>query len=104
MLCWLNTAPERFLSHDRVNEGEANVPRVPRGKILRLDAQKLHATLDRMRKERGLTWAQVARETGWGVASLTRLSRGGRVGFPSVMSLTQWLGYPLFCFTRLADR
>jgi hypothetical protein len=51
-----------------------------------------------------MLWREVAAEIG-GVtaASLTRLAHGGRVGFPDVMSIVEWLARPAASFTRGFD-
>jgi hypothetical protein len=101
MLRWLSRTPESFVPGDR--EAMA-LPDVPPDRILRFDARKMYSALDAQRVERGLTWKQVADEIGgFSAAMLTRLSQGGRVGFPHVMRITRWLGRPAASFTRISD-
>jgi ribosomal protein L24E len=105
MLRWLGRTPESFVpGHSQLEAPGARLPNVPPGKILRFDTKKLHAALDAQRRERKITWAQAAREVGLGVTSLTHLSKGGRTGFPHVMRIVRWLGWPAAEFTRAADR
>ena len=105
MLRWLNRAPESFVpGHQEAAAEAATLPEVGPDKILRFDTGKLYSALDAQRKERGMSWQQVASEIGgFSAAGLTRLSKGGRTGFPEVMRITRWLGRPAACFTRASD-
>jgi transcriptional regulator with XRE-family HTH domain len=47
--------------------------------VRRFDARALHGALDAQRAARGLTWAQVAAETGVSVSTLRGTERGGRL-------------------------
>jgi hypothetical protein len=104
MLRWLGRSPESFVP-GLLESGAANVllPDVPSGNVLRFDTKKLHAALDTERASRGLSWAQVARQTRMTAAMLTHLAAGGRTGFPHVMRMTAWLGRPAAEFTRASD-
>jgi hypothetical protein len=74
------------------------------GQILRFDARAVHAALDRRRREKRLTWNEVANEIGGLRASgLTRLARGGRVSFPGIMSIAAWLELPAAALTHASD-
>jgi hypothetical protein len=102
MLRWLRRTPESFIPG---HEATAPLPEVRPGQILRFDTRRLYEAVDARRIERGMTWRAVAGEIpGVGVASLSRLSKGGRTGFPQVSRLARWLGLPLASFTRAADR
>jgi hypothetical protein len=102
MLLWLDRTPESFVpGHPWANAEEARLPRVGAGRILRFDAAAMHAALDARRIEQGTTWTRIAGEIGGIAASgLTRLAKGGRVGFPDVMRICAWLGRPAASFTR----
>jgi hypothetical protein len=81
------------------------LPPVRPDQILRFDAKGIYAALESRRVERGMTWAEVAGEIGGvSAAGLTRLAKGGRVGFPGVMRIARWLGRPAASFTHAADR
>jgi len=102
MLLWLKRTPESFVPGYK-DSGTASVtlPCVGRDRILRFDVKAIHAALDARRVERGLTWAQVAVELrGFSADGLTRMAKGGRVGFPSVMRLVQWLDRPAASLTH----
>ena len=106
MLLWLGRTPESFASgRDRVAHEDEILPRVGPSQILRFDTRAIYAALDAQRAERGMLWREVAAEIG-GVtaASLTRLAHGGRVGFPNVMSIVEWLARPAASFARGFDR
>ncbi len=102
MLLWLDRTPESFVpGHPWANAEEARLRRVGPDRILRFDAAAIHAALDARCIERGATWARIAAEIGGIAASgLTRLAKGGRVGFPDVMRICAWLGRPAASFTR----
>jgi hypothetical protein len=52
-----------------------------------------------------MTWKAVADEIGgFNTASLVRLSKGGRTGFPQVMRIARWLGRSAASLTRIANR
>jgi hypothetical protein len=82
----------------------AGLPAIPAKQILRFDTKRLHGALDAQRIARKMTWAQVAKDVGLGVSSLTYLSKGGRTGFPHVMRIVRWLGRPAAQFMRESDR
>ena len=99
MLLWLGRSPESFVQpqlrgfHD---EPSYRLPSPSKGKILRWDTRKLHAALDRKRRAEGGDWHGVAAQVGdsFTAGALTRLAKGGRVSFPSVMVLMLWLDSP----------
>jgi len=104
MLRWLNRTPESFVpGHQDSQEASARLPDVATHQILRFDTRKLHAALNAQRIKRKMTWAQVAKEVGLNAPSLTRLSKGGRTGFPQVMRIVGWLARPAADFTRATD-
>jgi hypothetical protein len=106
MLRWLQRSPESFLAdrHGESRESEM-LPHVGPSEILRFDTRALYAALDARRDERGMTWRQVADDIGAiNAASLTRLAKVGRIGFPDVMRIVTWLGRPAVTFTRVSNR
>ncbi len=58
----------------------------------RLDGKRLFEALDSQRKVRGLSWQQVAQETGVSTSTLTNTKRGGRMEVDGVLSMVRWLG------------
>src|SRR4051812_40436978 len=99
VLRWLARSPESFLQGRPPAAGadasaEAR-PDVGPQRILRFDTKRLHSALDEARRERGLTWRQVAGELpGFKEGMLTNLATGPAIGFPRVTRITQWLGRP----------
>lgn len=106
MLRWLKRSPESFVPGCPERAAEAaQLPGPGPDRILRFDTRELYAALDARRIERGLTWKQAAEEIGgFNAVGLTRLSQGGRTGFPPVMRIVRWLGYPAAHFTRAVPR
>ena len=90
--------------HPHSEDASARLPQVPPRHVLRFDPKKLHAALDAQRIEKKMTWAQIAKEVGLGVSSLTHLSSGGRTAFPQVMRILRWLARPAAQFTRASER
>ncbi len=103
MLLWLGRSPESFVPGGEDTDA-CRLPELAMGQILRWDTRALYDAMDERRRERGLTWAEVARELpGFTSGMLTSLSKGGRIGFPRVMRLVGWLGRPAVSFTRNAE-
>lgn len=108
VLRWLGRSPESFLQGRPPAVGadasaEA-LPDVGAQRVLRFDTKRLHSALDEARRERGLTWRQVAAELpGFKEGMLTNLATGPAIGFPRVMRITQWLGRPAAEFMRAYD-
>jgi hypothetical protein len=105
MLLWLDRTPESFMpGHQEAAKAEPTLPKVGPHQILRFNTKAMHAALNERRIKRGLTWQQVANEIGGcNAPSLTRLAKGGRIGFPHVMRVVEWLGRPASTFTRISD-
>lgn len=57
----------------------------------RLDVPELHRRLDQRRRERGLTWRQLADQTGISPSTLTRIGDGKRPDADALVSLLVWL-------------
>jgi hypothetical protein len=108
MLLWLGRSPESFVPGNNVNgdsaRDEYRLPELTTGQILRWDTRALFLALDAQRRERQLTWTEVARAVGgFTPGMLTNLAKGGRIGFPRVMRLVRWLDRPAVAFTRVSD-
>jgi len=106
ILLWLGRTPESFLRGAENADAEPYRLTHPQpGRILRWDAKALYSALNVQREARGLTWGAVAQQVGgFSPGMLTRLARGGRVGFPGVMRIVRWLNRPAAKFTRISDR
>ncbi len=103
MLRWLGRAPEEFLTGPRVDVGDVTLPAAGAGSRLRWDLGQLHATLNRERRSRGLTWAALAQEIGCTVNRLTNLKTARLADMDLAMRVTQWLGEPAATFIHPAQ-
>lgn len=66
----------------------------------RLDVDALYVTLDSERRQRGLSWRQLAQEAGVGPSTLSRMAQGNRPDVDSFAALVHWLGLPAEQFMR----
>ena len=105
MLLWLGRAPESFVCGvENAEAGTYKLEEPGPGRILRWDAKALYSALNARRQAGGMTWGMVAQEVGgFTPGMLTRLAKGGRVGFPGVMRIVRWLERPAAAFTRVSD-
>lgn len=58
-----------------------------------LDTGALYGALDTVRRHRGITWADIAGETGLAKSAFTRLGEGQRVDADGLVTLLLWLGH-----------
>lgn len=65
-----------------------------------LDVDALYVTLDSERRQRGLSWRQLAQEAGVGPSTLSRMAQGNRPDVDSFAALVHWLGLPAEQFMR----
>jgi transcriptional regulator with XRE-family HTH domain len=56
------------------------------------DAEGFFAALDDRRESRGVTWKQVAEESGVSASTLTRMAQGKRPDVDSLAALLKWSG------------
>ncbi len=70
----------------------------------RFDARALYIALDAQRRTRGMSWRQVASETGVSASTLTRTKLGGRLEVDGMLAMVRWLGRTVESFTRAATR
>ena len=70
----------------------------------RFDPPALFAALDQQRVARGLSWSDVAGETGVSAATIKRTELGGRMEVDGMLALVGWLGVPVETFVRESDR
>ena len=57
----------------------------------RLDVPELHRLLDNQRRQHGLSWRGIARETGLSSSTLTRIRNGQAPDAHALVSLIVWL-------------
>jgi hypothetical protein len=65
----------------------------------RFDTRALFEALDAQRVARGLTWREVAAETGVSAATLAGTKRGGRLEVNGALAMVRWLGRTMESFT-----
>jgi len=70
----------------------------------RFDAKALYAALDAQRAARGMTWTQVAAETGVAATTITRTRAGGRLEVDGMLAMVRWLDVPVETFVRESPR
>ena len=102
LLRWLGRTPESFLSR-RTSAPTADeaLPEPGPSRILRFDTGAMHTALNVERGRRGMTWKQLADELpGFTPSMLTNLETKPLIGFPHVMTITQWLGRSAASFVR----
>jgi hypothetical protein len=68
--------------------------------MIRFDAKTLYAALDAQRTARGMSWADVARETGVAANTLTGTKKGGRLEVDGMLAMVRWLGRTVESFTN----
>jgi len=68
-----------------------------------LDVDALYVTLDSERRQRGLSWRQLAQEAGVGPSTLSRMAQGNRPDVDSFAALVHWLGLPAEEFMRHSE-
>jgi len=64
------------------------------------DASAFYEALDAQRQARGLTWKQVAQESGVSASTLTRMAQGKRPDVDGLAALAAWSGLNADDFIR----
>jgi hypothetical protein len=103
MLRWLGRAPEEFLTGPAIDVGDTRLPEPGPGSRLRWDLGQLHAALDAQRRERGLTWSDLAAILGCTPSRLTNLRTARQADMDLAMRVTQWLERPAAAFIHAAQ-
>jgi hypothetical protein len=106
VLRWLDRSPESFLSG---RPGQLDVseklPNAGASRILRFDTRAMYSALDDERQRRNLTWKQLVTQLpGFTQSMIANLAEGPLIGFPRVMTITQWLRCPAAVFVRVRGR
>ena len=102
MLRWMDRAPEEFLTGPVVDVGDIRLPDAGSDSRLRWNLAELHTALNDRRRQRGLTWAQLARQLDCTSSRLTNLRTARLADMDLVMRITQWLGRPAAAFIHPA--
>lgn len=66
---------------------------------MRFDVGSFWTALDSRRQRHGLTWKEVAAETGVAASTLTRIGQGKRPDIDNAVALATWLDLGLECWT-----
>jgi hypothetical protein len=103
MLRWLHRAPEDFLTGPVVDVGDIRLLEAGPDRRLRWNLRQLHSALNDQRRERNLTWAQLASELDCTSNRLTNLRTARLADMDLAMRITQWLGQPAAAFIHPAE-
>jgi len=103
MLRWLGRAPEEFLRGPVVEVGDVRLPKAGKDRRLRWDLHQTHAALNEERRDRDITWVELARELGCTPNRLTNLRTARLADMDLAMRITQWLGQPAAAFVHAAQ-
>jgi hypothetical protein len=103
MLRWIGRTPESFLTGSSHDAHGAELPLAAPDRRLRWHLKKMYAALDAERRERAMTWPQLARELRCTPSQLTGL-RTARyaTGMGVAMRIVQWLERPAADFIYAA--
>jgi hypothetical protein len=94
ILRWIGRVPEDFLTGPVVDVGDVPLPEAGTGSRLRWDLAQVYAALNERRRERQLTWAELAEELNCTPSRLTNLRTARLADMDLTMRVTQWLGQP----------
>jgi hypothetical protein len=98
VLRWLRRAPEDFLAGPVVDVGDVRLPEAGMDSRLRWNLTQLHEVRNEQRRERDLTWAELAQELDCTPSRLTNLRTAHFADMDLAMRVTQWLGQPAAAF------
>lgn len=105
ILRWLGRAPEEFLSMPPTEDrGRVTLPSAAEDRRLRWDLAAVFTSLDARRRERDLSWREVAHPLRCTEHQLTGI-RTARyaIGMKLMMRIVQWLGQPAATFIHPAE-
>lgn len=102
LLRYLRRPPEDFLTGPVVDVGDVTLPEAGRDSRLRFDLNQLHSALNDQRRERCLTWAELAHQIDCTPGRLTNLRTARLADLDLVMRITQWPGKPAAAFIHPA--
>ncbi len=103
LLRWIGQAPEEFLRGPVADVGDVRLPNPGPDRRLRWNLNEVYTALNSQRGERGLTWAELARELVCTPSRLTNLRTAHLADMDLAMRVTQWLGRPAAEFIHPAD-
>jgi hypothetical protein len=103
ILRWIRRAPEDFLTGPVVDVGDVALPEAGPDRRLRWDLGQVHAASNEHRRDRGLTWAQLAADLNCTPSRLTNLHAARLADMDLTMRITQWLERPAAHFVHPAQ-
>jgi hypothetical protein len=103
MLRWLHRAPEDFLIGSVVDVGDVRLPEAGTDSRLRWNLNQTHEALNEERRERSITWAELALDLDCTPSRLTNLRTARFADMDLAMRITQWLGRPAAVFVHPAQ-
>jgi hypothetical protein len=104
MLRWLGRTPESFIPGSPLDAKSSALPQVGSDRRLRWDLQKLYNSLDAQRRERDLSWPQVARELRCTPNQLSGIKRARfAISMRLAMRIATWLDCPARDFVYAAN-
>ena len=103
MLRWLRRAPEDFLTGPAAVVGDTRLPEAGPDHRLRWDLNQLYSALNGQRRDRQLSWAQLASELDCTPNRLTNLRTARLADMDLTMRITQWVGRPAAAFIHPAE-
>lgn len=104
ILRWLGRTPESFRTAPPAAGNDIMLPAAGPDKRLRWDLSAVYAAPDARRRERGLTWPELAQELRCTEHQLTGIRRARfAVGMRLIMRITQWLERPAAAFIYPAE-
>jgi ribosomal protein L29 len=102
ILRWLRRAPEEFLNGPVVEVGDVRLPQPGSDSRLRWDLAQVYTALNERRRERELTWSELADELTCTPNRLTNLRTARLADMELTMRVTQWLAQPAASFVHPA--
>jgi len=103
-LRWLDRAPESFLAPSVGDGGGAALPAAGPDKRLRWNLAALYEALDARRRQRGMTWPELARELRCSPNQFTGIRTAKyAIGMRLAMKIAVWLEQPAAAFVYAAD-
>ncbi|HVI19287.1 MAG TPA: hypothetical protein VM712_12960 [Gaiellales bacterium] len=103
ILRWIQRPPEDFLTGPVVDVGDASLPVAGAEHRLRWNLNEVYTALNARRRERGLTWAELATELDCTPSRLTNLRTARLADMGLAMRITQWLGQPAASFVHATE-
>ena len=104
ILRWLGRSPESFLSPPRDDSDRCALLSAGPHQRLRWNLRSLYDALDARRRERGLSWAELARQLRCSEHQLTGIKTARyAIAMTLAMKIVQWLEQPASTFIYTAE-